>query len=207
MAFESRIDIRVVRFRPIGSVTTTTVEMALNAGSSSPDQEGVNDRGVVRLVGSYFIKVKQPGSHHDDNAQEMRIKFTVSPHEDNPNKDTEHYMLQGVAFSNRDQTAPADPAMDNRDYFEVAGKNADNRAIALFPEWGVAPCRIFSLVLNQRPRVEDVSRRRTLVGRAGEACGRPPESEGADGEMGRTRRKREVGNSAPLDLTSRGWRQ
>ena len=111
--FESIVEIQVVIFRPIGSVTTTTVEMKLHGDGVEEISPGSStDRGVVTLVGSYFIKVRKPGTHADDGTDEMRLKFFVTTHDSNPTAD--EYLLQGIAFSNRNQKKSADVTKENR---------------------------------------------------------------------------------------------
>lgn len=103
MAWTSYIEIDVKRFREIGQVTTTTVEMKLyRPGTTEPykSDNGVVSDGVVTLVGSYFVKVKRKVDHPEDNENFMLVKFWIKPE----NGKT-HYMLQGVAFSNRDPSA------------------------------------------------------------------------------------------------------
>ena len=115
----STLEIKVVTFRPIGSVTTTTVEMALQNSVSVLTSEGapsgVFTDDLVTLVGSYFIKVKRwtgTGTPAAPN-QAVKLRFFVTTHPTNPDQN-DQYLLQGIAFSNRDQTAPMKPSDDNR---------------------------------------------------------------------------------------------
>lgn len=97
----SRIQINVLKFRPIGSVTTTTVEMALQNADPSTSPGVVTD-GLVTLIGSYYIRVPVWSGVPTAiaPAQEMRIKFWVT----NAATERDNYLLQGIAFSNRDQS-------------------------------------------------------------------------------------------------------
>lgn len=95
-----------MKFRAIGDVTTTTVEMTLynpDTGAKYESQSGVVSDGVVTLVGSYYIKVKRKGrpdwDPNGDDHQSMQVKFWVAK-PTGANKAL--YMLQGVAFSNRE---------------------------------------------------------------------------------------------------------
>ncbi len=97
---EAKIEITVKVFRPIGSVTTTTVDMNLVGGKPVEGQpEAVTD-GVVKLLGNYYIKVKKWKGPGSGEAQPVKITFSIK------NRDVEgndEYLLQAIAFSNREQ--------------------------------------------------------------------------------------------------------
>jgi len=109
MAADSRIEIKVLWFRPIGSVTTTTVEMKLQGGIEDPVPPGTSGKsgvfrdGVVTLAGSYFIKMKKWVGVVDlvDPTRERKLKFWVTDAAVDPTEKGD-YLLQGIAFSNRD---------------------------------------------------------------------------------------------------------
>jgi hypothetical protein len=100
MAADTRIQIEVVVFRPVGSVTTTTVNMVLQnrAGATTPPTDG-----VVDMIGAYHIRTKRfAGATALDPTQPRNIKFWVIDNPTRPGpKDT--YLPLGISFINRNQ--------------------------------------------------------------------------------------------------------
>lgn len=98
----SRIQINVKKFRPIGSVTTTTVEMDLQNADPATVPGAISD-GLITLVGSYYIRVPIWSGTPTPIAptQAMQVKFWVTDAATDP-QDRGDYLLQGIAFSNRD---------------------------------------------------------------------------------------------------------
>jgi hypothetical protein len=93
-------DIDVLVFRAIGSLTTTTVAMTLVGGEKKAGEEGSVHPSGVRLIGNYMIRVDPfvQGGNPDDPTREMEVKFRLN---------TPGYLLQGIAFANRDHTSMA----------------------------------------------------------------------------------------------------
>lgn len=105
----SKIRIKVKKFRAIGELTTTTVEMDLRDPNPVP-QPGAPETtdGEVTKVGSYFIRSKKGGSPLD-----LKFWLVDDSREDTDLAKYHNYVILGIAFINRDQgsalTPPADP--------------------------------------------------------------------------------------------------
>src|SRR5438477_2369622 len=93
--FESKIMIKIVKFRPIGSVSTSTVDMTLVDGASDPQSPTEITDSVVNLVGNYFIRVKRKGgtAAKPDNEKFMMLTFSTTNKDDDGN---DKYLLQGI---------------------------------------------------------------------------------------------------------------
>ena len=98
MPAEAKFTIDVLVFRPIGSLTTTTIAMTLAGAVPNPGEGGATTPSGVTLVGNYFIRVNKyvAGANPDDPDEPMKLKFYLT---------NRKYLLQGIAFSNRDQGA------------------------------------------------------------------------------------------------------
>jgi hypothetical protein len=91
-------EIDVLKFRPIGSLTTTTIKMTLVGAAPIAGEEGVGLPSGVFLIGNYMIRTKPFKNNADDPTPAMQVKFRVK---------TPGYLLQGIAFSNRTNPDPS----------------------------------------------------------------------------------------------------
>lgn len=134
----SKIRIKVKKFRPIGALTTTTVEMELRDPNPVPPAGAraseVTD-GEVTKIGSYFIRSKKGG-----NPLELKFWLVDDALADTDAARYHNFVVLGIAFINRDQnsepTSPSDP--DTK-----AGRVGQHRfikvEIALEPAHGLEP--------------------------------------------------------------------
>ncbi len=134
----SKIRIKVKKFRPIGALTTTTVEMELLdpnpvpvAGARAAE---VTD-GEVKKIGSYFIRSKKGGNPLD-------LKFWLLD-DSLPDTDAARYhnfVVLGIAFINRDQnSAPISPISPDTKAGRVGEHRFVKVEIALEPARGLEP--------------------------------------------------------------------
>lgn len=126
----SKIRIRVKRFRPIGELTTTTVEMELRDPNPAPPAGApeVTD-GQVTKVGSYFLRSKKGGAPFD-------LKLWLVD-DSLPETDVARYhnfVVLGIAFINRDQNSePASPGAPDKKAGKVGQHRFTRVDIALEP--------------------------------------------------------------------------